>query len=368
LTRRQRLRALLASVGLVLGYSVFVAVVAQVSPLRLLRALWLPVVGGISLWLVSMLVVAAVIIARALMRGETRERPLRLVTAAARQRWNDDYGLSTIWPPLLWGILIGTFGVFKQTVLRRIGYHDDQIFAELDKALFFGTDPWRITHSLPSPWTTLFLDRQYHVWALPMFYSVVACAFFRRAAELRIRYMLAYSLCWIVIASFMAYLLPAAGPCFEGSLFRDPGSFGRFMGVLQSEQSRLGQTYPGFHLKTFETRDYLLALQTRNEIGPGGGISAMPSMHVALSALFAAAGFRLGRVWGWIATLFGVLIFIGSVHLGWHYAIDGIVGAAAALGLWFGCGALTRLLLSGDTRGKIRAETEARPGFADRAL
>jgi hypothetical protein len=46
----------------------------------------------------------------------------------------------------------------------------------------------------------------------------------------------------------------------------------------------------------------------------GGGISAMPSMHVAMP--FAA---------------YAIIIMIGSVHLGWHYALDGYL---AILGVW----------------------------------
>ena len=345
LTRRQNVRAVGISIALVFLYALFVVLVAEIPIGRVLAAVSLPIIGGLSLWFVSMLVVAAVIIARAMISRSTAERPLELLRTAIRQRWEDDYGLSTLWPPLLWGILIGVFGVFKQTVLRRIGFHDDALFARLDHGLFLGIDPWKITHSLPAPWTTLILDRQYHVWALPMFYSVVGCSFFRGALEFRLRYMLAYTLCWIVVASLMAYLMPAAGPVFEGSLFRDPETFAQLMARLQGDETRLAQIYPGFHLKTFGVRDYLLTLHTAHQIGPGGGISAMPSMHVTLSALFAVAGFRLGRVWGWIATIFGVLIFIGSVHLGWHYAIDGIVGALAAVGIWYGCGWLAARLL-----------------------
>ncbi|MGX5841475.1 hypothetical protein ACWGTI_12205 [Mesorhizobium sp. ArgA1] len=33
-------------------------------------------------------------------------------------------------------------------------------------------------------------------------------------------------------------------------------------------------------------------------------------------------------------------MFFGSIHLGWHYAVDGIVGIAAALAIWWGCGKL----------------------------
>jgi hypothetical protein len=33
-------------------------------------------------------------------------------------------------------------------------------------------------------------------------------------------------------------------------------------------------------------------------------------------------------------TAAGLLIFLLSISLGWHYAVDGIAGAAGAWGLW----------------------------------
>jgi hypothetical protein len=35
---------------------------------------------------------------------------------------------------------------------------------------------------------------------------------------------------------------------------------------------------------------------------------------------------------------FAVVIFLGSVMLGWHYAIDGYVGAAGVAAIWWWCG------------------------------
>jgi len=55
------------------------------------------------------------------------------------------------------------------------------------------------------------------------------------------------------------------------------------------------------------------------------GISAMPSMHVALPVLYMLAGFRENRWLGWAFLVYLIAILIGSVHLGWHYAIDGYV-------------------------------------------
>ena len=39
---------------------------------------------------------------------------------------------------------------------------------------------------------------------------------------------------------------------------------------------------------------------------------------------------------------FAALIFVGSIHLGWHYAIDGYAGAAVALFGWWAAGRLVR--------------------------
>ena len=70
----------------------------------------------------------------------------------------------------------------------------------------------------------------------------------------------------------------------------------------------------------------------------GGGISAMPSVHNGLAALFAFAAFRINRKAGWAMAAYAALIWIGSIHLGWHYAIDGIVSIALAWGIWRGAG------------------------------
>jgi hypothetical protein len=37
---------------------------------------------------------------------------------------------------------------------------------------------------------------------------------------------------------------------------------------------------------------------------------------------------------GWISVILTALIVAGSVHLGWHYAIDGIAGAWIAFAAW----------------------------------
>jgi membrane-associated phospholipid phosphatase len=88
----------------------------------------------------------------------------------------------------------------------------------------------------------------------------------------------------------------------------------------------------------------IFVIPTMNELwkdyesGTGliNGISAMPSMHVGTSVLFAILGFSAGKKWlGYLMSAFAFLIFIGSIHLGWHYAIDGYAGAAIAVVCWW---------------------------------
>jgi membrane-associated phospholipid phosphatase len=96
-------------------------------------------------------------------------------------------------------------------------------------------------------------------------------------------------------------------------------------------------THPVFAL------DVMDELWKTYETGTGlvNGISAMPSMHVGTSVLFAIAGFASGRRWlAWLLTVFALLIMIGSVQLAWHYAIDGYVGAVVALLGWWLAGRL----------------------------
>ena len=68
----------------------------------------------------------------------------------------------------------------------------------------------------------------------------------------------------------------------------------------------------------------------------GSGVSAMPSMHIATATicLLAARGTR----WLFLAVLFWLLTFVGSVYLGYHYAVDAPVAAAVAMLCWIAAG------------------------------
>ena len=69
------------------------------------------------------------------------------------------------------------------------------------------------------------------------------------------------------------------------------------------------------------------------------GISAMPSMHVAICVLFGLWVTRFRKLaLTVLAWSYAVAIYIGSIHLGWHYATDGVVSAICVLAIWWTTG------------------------------
>lgn len=61
------------------------------------------------------------------------------------------------------------------------------------------------------------------------------------------------------------------------------------------------------------------------------GTMAMPSLHVGLTAMGAWAVFREFPIAGWLVFPWVLLVWISTVMLGWHYALDGVGGLILAI-------------------------------------
>ncbi len=273
----------------------------------------------------------------------------QLVTTMARERWERDRCISWVWPPLLFACRLASFNAFKQMVLPLAGFGADPMLAAADKALFLGVDPWRVTHAiLGSPQLTLLVDRAYHGWFVPMSIGVVACAWLPRATfRLRTQYLLSYICIWIGIGSILAFLLPSAGPAFYEQYLGAHPSFRELMDRLGETQAVTGST-----LTALSNQAMLIQLHGSEQLVIGGGISAMPSVHNALAALFALAAFQLNRTAGIALAIYAAVIWVGSIHLGWHYALDGLVAFALTYGIWIACGKAAAALDREDVQAK----------------
>jgi hypothetical protein len=105
----------------------------------------------------------------------------------------------------------------------------------------------------------------------------------------------------------------------------------------------------GERLTSLSNQAMLIKMHGTDKLAIGGGISAMPSVHNALAALFALAAFQLSRTAGWLVAIYAAAIWIGSIHLGWHYALDGVLGVAMTLGIWIVCGRIAAMI-DGESR------------------
>lgn len=233
------------------------------------------------------------------------------------------------------------FGVFKQTVVAARGFPFDPLLARMDRIMFGGAEPWEVTHALfGALGPTLVIDRLYSFWfllvgTLPMLAAVLA-----RTKRRRTQLVLAWMLAWILIATLGAWSLGSAGPCYYPSLVGPDQSFaalGQRLAALADEAAARGS---GIDAVRYQ-RMLLDAYQSRTPI-VAGGISAMPSMHVAFATLMVLAARTLVPVLHYPAMLYLAAIWIGSIHLGWHYAVDGPVAVLAMLGVWRLSGWLAR--------------------------
>jgi hypothetical protein len=211
----------------------------------------------------------------------------------------------------------------------------DPSFMQWDKALHFGTHPYEwLAPLLNVPWVTSLLNWNYNIWFFVMFILWFWQGFSSGDQKLRQHFLLGFTLTWFLGTCGLGTLFSSVGPCFYGRLLKgaaDPYA------PLMAWLTHVNTTHSVFALNVMDE------LWKNYETGKGlvNGISAMPSMHVGTSILFAILGFASGHRWlGWLLTVFASLILVGSVHLGWHYAIDGYVGAAVAFFGWWLAGRL----------------------------
>lgn len=215
---------------------------------------------------------------------------------------------------------------FKVNIAEFHPYSWDRFFAEVDRLMFFGIDPWTITHSLFSTVETTFLiDNLYLVWFFEIKAVTMAAACLPLRNRLRLAYLLAFTVTAAICGVLLAIVMPAAGPVYMEALTGDAS----FAPLMERLQALGGES----SLRALEIQQRLWEGYTNPSVEPLG-ISAFPSMHVQYAALCALFVSALNRPLGWILALYTGVMLVGSVHLAWHYAIDGIAGIALAILIW----------------------------------
>lgn len=237
---------------------------------------------------------------------------------------------------VLYSAFLAMFVAFKRAIPEALPFRWDDSFMKLDRIIHLGQDPWRLLQPvLGTPAVTDLIDRIYYMW-FPVNYLCLTAFAWSESRVLRIRFYLSFWLVWIGLGTVVAYALSSAGPCYFGFVSEGADPFAPLMDYLR-------QVHRSHGLIAVYVQQELWADYVRGSANlVMKGISAMPSVHVALPVLYALAGWRVHRGVGIAFTAYALLIFIGSVHLGWHYAVDGYVSAVLVAGLWWVSGRISR--------------------------
>lgn len=236
------------------------------------------------------------------------------------------------------GLFTGAFTSMKTLQTDLTPFWADVALARIDAGLHFGVDPWRFIQPLLGyQGVTRVIQNLYlNGWVMMLVTFTAMAAFWPRLAHLRTRFFVTYIATWILLGNVLATALMSGGPVYFGELTGDDARF--------AEQLRYLSFTEGLNNSSVDLQHMLWRLHDEGRLELGSGISAFPSLHVAMATLFAILAFHIDRRLGWAVATFAVLIQLGSVHLAWHYAIDGYFSAVFVIALWFGVGlALKRL-------------------------
>lgn len=238
--------------------------------------------------------------------------------------------------PILIAIILFSpaFSAMKSQVGVLSPYSWDSFFIRAD-LFIHGTDAWRIIHPIFGyPLITFTIGILYHVWVLLLYIGLPLICLMIRSKRLMQQFMVSYFLCWIVVGSLLANVFASVGPCFLEPMTGD-AHFRPLMDYLTFADNQ----YP---LQFLDVQSRLLQWSIENDSQLGRGISAMPSMHVSIALLFFLATRQLSKAAGWIFGAFFVIILIGSVHTGYHYAVDGYASIILTLAIWYSVGWFVR--------------------------
>jgi hypothetical protein len=217
-------------------------------------------------------------------------------------------------------IAASAFLPLKYAIPAEVPFWLDRPIVDAERWLF-GADPWRLLDALLG-WAVVPLDWLYGCW-LPVQSVILFLLILSRPTPAKSRALIAYSLAWFILGAVAAVLLSSVGPIFYDRLYGG-SAFAPLAETLRARDAWLA----------IGESDRMWAAFAGGDPGLVAGISAVPSIHVAISLwIFLMARTLVPRA-ALPAFFYFVLIWIGPVQLGWRDASDGLAGALGMLAVW----------------------------------
>ena len=298
----------------------------------------------LPLWLMASAAIGGIYALPSLRRMQKQgiTSPATQIARLAVQHWRAIVFVSLAM--LLAGLNMITFMWTKPLLNHLVPFWADPMLAQADWYLFLGRDPASFLGWLNSMASAIF----YHRAWFGLMVMTLLLVLTRPPSPEKSALMVTYFLLWSLVGPVIHLLLPAAGPVF----YQDLGYGDRFAFIaVPEEMARMS--------------NYLWHAHSQGKFLPGAGISAMPSLHIATTAWMMIAVLVFARRWAVPMAAVGFAIFVLSVSLGWHYAVDGIVGGAAAALCYVAAKVLYERTSSGPARWSVSGRTAGAAAFAE---
>ncbi|MDE1153434.1 MAG: phosphatase PAP2 family protein [Micavibrio sp.] len=214
-------------------------------------------------------------------------------------------------------------------------YAWDQVFSSWDYALHFGHYPSEIIGSfIDSMNAGKVMDLTYGSWFVAMFGTCGFVLFIDRQVHRRMRFVWSFLLAWIIGGCLMAEWLSCVGPLFYHQFYPDMAD------IYKPLVDRLTRVDAEQGLAVFSHRQLIVDWTLNDRHIDPNTLAAMPSIHVWIAWLMMLYWREVSPRLFVLSLIFCTMIFMSTVYLGIHYAVDGYASIALMTPMWWIIGRL----------------------------
>lgn len=217
------------------------------------------------------------------------------------------------------------FSILKSSIPFIVPFWADPYLETADEWLL-GQQAWRLLDVTLPGWTAGALHVIYLVvWTVLAFATPTVIALTDEDRPRVGRAILLYLFCWIFLGNILATIFASVGPVFHDAVYG--GDRYADLATALGHPDRLGDMVAA-------TQAYLLGAYQSRSMAFGSGISAFPSIHVAIATMVALYAIERFPALMPVGVAYVLVTFFLSIWTGYHYALDGYASILLIFVAW----------------------------------